>query len=433
MRIFTSGIAKVLKTAITNFADAFYQRSNTTTGLGTATDGNDWIPVSQLINVVSGKATANTTPTANSTGSAYPMSVVEMADSDVEIRIKDTNQGSAAAIWVQSADEWWMVNVRGVLTEIPGNANYGVVGSNYGVVGSNYGQVGTNYVWTGDNYGVTGYYYYNASTSYSNYYYTDGANVNYYSTFVYRNTSYSVTNYSYGYNKNSTTNYSSGYYYAANYGVKYTKVYGYIYSNSYNKYTYGGTAYNSSTTYTTAYKFVASTSTYTYNFLDFSYYSSVSWYYYGPVASTYSYNYTVQAANFGDVGDNYGPANANYGVVGSNYGEVGSNYGQTGTNATTYSFAQYLDISKSVASVVSTVTSALISTSQTIKSIFVGLSGNQITAKAYSDTNLVTQIGSDLVYTATGATIFTQYGIAISTSQYDQSAIIGSEVTIDVV
>lgn len=97
----------------------------------------------------------------------------------------------------------------------------------------------------------------------------------------------------------------------------------------------------------------------------------------------------------------------------------------------TFAFASYVRIRKSVNNVVSTVSSSLVSTSATIKSILVQTLGNQITVKPYSDTNLVTQIGDDLVYTATGAVITPKYGISISTAEYDQSAIIGTEIVID--
>ena len=43
-----------------------------------------------------------------------------------------------------------------------------------------------------------------------------------------------------------------------------------------------------------------------------------------------------------------------------------------------------------------------------------------ITAKAYSDTAMVTQIGNDLVYSATGVNIITNYGIIASDSAYNQ-------------
>ena len=44
-----------------------------------------------------------------------------------------------------------------------------------------------------------------------------------------------------------------------------------------------------------------------------------------------------------------------------------------------------------------------------------------ITAKAYSDTSMVTQIGNDLVYSATGVNIITNYGIIASDSAYNQA------------
>lgn len=44
-----------------------------------------------------------------------------------------------------------------------------------------------------------------------------------------------------------------------------------------------------------------------------------------------------------------------------------------------------------------------------------------ITAKAFSDTSAVTQIGSDLVYNATGVTIVTNQGIIASDSAYNQT------------
>lgn len=97
----------------------------------------------------------------------------------------------------------------------------------------------------------------------------------------------------------------------------------------------------------------------------------------------------------------------------------------------TFAFASYVRIRKSVNNVVSTVSSSLVSTASTIKSILVQTLGNQITVKPYSDENLVTQIGNDLVYTATGAVINAKYGISISAAEYDQSAIIGTEIVID--
>lgn len=107
----------------------------------------------------------------------------------------------------------------------------------------------------------------------------------------------------------------------------------------------------------------------------------------------------------------------------------GAYYTYAAGSTTTYS--EYLRVRQSVASTVSIITSQLVSTVASIKSLKIFTSGNQITAKAYSDTNFVTQIGTDLVHTATGATVNTTYGIAVSPSAYNQSAIIGTSINID--
>jgi len=57
-------------------------------------------------------------------------------------------------------------------------------------------------------------------------------------------------------------------------------------------------------------------------------------------------------------------------------------------------------------------------------------SGTQITTKVYSDPSLVTQIGSDIVYTATGAAISPAYGITVVPSSYSQSYSVG-EISIE--
>jgi S-adenosylmethionine:tRNA-ribosyltransferase-isomerase (queuine synthetase) len=79
---------------------------------------------------------------------------------------------------------------------------------------------------------------------------------------------------------------------------------------------------------------------------------------------------------------------------------------------------------------VSEISSAIVSTAQTIKSIIVQTSGNQITAKAFSDITPITQIGDDLIYNATGVIINTRYGISISKAEYTNSEI-GSSVKIE--
>ena len=134
----------------------------------------------------------------------------------------------------------------------------------------------------------------------------------------------------------------------------------------------------------------------------------------------------------------YGATNYAWTTTYGTYYFVTTSGYQWTTNATYYTYAsgttttynEYLKIKKSVANTVSEMTSSLISNTQTIKSLLVSVLGNQITARAYSDAGFVTQIGSDLVYTATGATVTTMYGIGVSPSAYNQSAIIGTSVDI---
>jgi hypothetical protein len=72
--------------------------------------------------------------------------------------------------------------------------------------------------------------------------------------------------------------------------------------------------------------------------------------------------------------------------------------------------------------------------SQTIASIAQSLrittADEDITIKAYSDTNQVTQIGNDIVYTATGAVLTPRFGISVNPSAYNQGFDI-DEITID--
>lgn len=373
MRILFSTIAKVLSTALSTFLDNFAARSNTTGGLGTATDGNPWKAVNGTINVVSGAATATSTPTTYSAGSSYPMSSVTMTKSNVQMKLKGTNPGSTAAIWITSADEWWGVATNQVQNTIPGNANYAY---QYNI---------GNYWWsTGGPFSAN--YNYNYTYSYN---YVSGQTYTRVAFFVYgftSSTSFSITRYNVSY--------------GASYGTRYNSKYAIAY-NVYTWATYGIT-YSSSTTF------------------------------------GYKVNATYYAYNSANVDT---PANATaVGTASYNYyntDQAGPNYDlstfQSGTNATTYSISSYVDIIKSTSSAVTTVSSILVSTTQTIASMIVSLLNNQITIKPYSDTNLVSQIGSDLVYTATGAVVTTQFGIAVSPSTYNQSATIATSAEINVV
>lgn len=308
------------------FYDNFAGRSNTTGSLGTATDGSTWDAVSGTIEVAAGAATATSTPSAGSAGTAYPMAVVTLPVQNNVISLADTNEGSSVALWVQSSSDWWMVGVEGVQNT---TTNYASAQTYTYAFAQN-----VNYSSNTNYYGVTDYY--------------AGSSTNYGTT---------PTSWYQGWYRIAPGSFVSGYY-RQNGG--YT--------------TWTGTNYYAATSYYTA-----------------TGYTQV----YGPY-----YQYTVGGAYY------------------------------TYAAGSTTEYNEYLRIRQSVASTVSVITSQLISTVSSIKSLKIFTSGNQITARAYSDTNFVTQVGSDLVYTATGATVNTKYGIAVSPSAYNQSAIIGTSVDV---
>lgn len=87
----------------------------------------------------------------------------------------------------------------------------------------------------------------------------------------------------------------------------------------------------------------------------------------------------------------------------------------------------YIRLFQSISNTVSQVASTtLASMAQSLK---ITTSGTQITTKAYSDTAQVTQIGSDWVYTATGASVTPKYGIVVAPTNYNQGSTIG-DITI---
>ena len=92
-------------------------------------------------------------------------------------------------------------------------------------------------------------------------------------------------------------------------------------------------------------------------------------------------------------------------------------------------YPQYVRFIQSISGTVTTLTSWIVST--VVNSIKVTTSGSNTTTKIYSDTNLVTQIGSDLTYTPTGVTVTPQYGIMVKPSSYLQGNTI-EEITIEV-
>jgi len=146
--------------------------------------------------------------------------------------------------------------------------------------------------------------------------------------------------------------------------------------------------------------------------------------------------YYVCTENNGSNCNAYGCIDSNScNTCASNYPDT-PNYGNITANATGYNgpyyncqtcYPSYIRVFQSASNVVTTMLTQAVSA--VVQSLKVKTSGNQITIKAYSDANQVTQIGSDIVYTATGAAIVPRFGITIVPSSYGQTYTI-DEVTI---
>lgn len=144
------------------------------------------------------------------------------------------------------------------------------------------------------------------------------------------------------------------------------------------------------------------------------------------------------------MGRTCGPYGYNAGTAyqcGCQTGFVGSyNNSYSYTNAGTYTastayecncqtcYPRYIRVLQSAAYTVSTIFSSTIAAAA--QSLRIKTNSNQITVKAFSDTNLATQIGSDLIYTPTGVTITSTHGLIVYPSASLQGTTLGS-ITID--
>jgi hypothetical protein len=111
--------------------------------------------------------------------------------------------------------------------------------------------------------------------------------------------------------------------------------------------------------------------------------------------------------------------------------------GSCSSYATTYPrYLQLIKFTSNVATAIYTFTLDAVTSYVQMKGLKIQISNATkggttatITAKAYSDTAMVTQIGSDLIYNATGVNIVANYGIVVSPSSYNQESSLG-EITI---
>lgn len=292
MRINLGAIASGIRN---KFVDTF-DRSNTSTDLGTASDGSLWNALRGTLKVTSNKASTS------DSASTYPAASVKMPKSDVTISLTGTGNGGGSLLWVTDSGNWWATDI---------------------------------------------YQY-----SYSEPWYYTSATGNY-NCNAYGNVSGCDGN---------MANYS----YVCNFA-------GYCCPkcNAWNSNNIKNAAYCRTYSYSATYSCSTNVSGYT----------CISYYTYSVCNSGTAVYTTTQGGTY-------------------------------------YYYPTYIRILQSVANTVSSVVTGYIGDSITLQSLKTIISGNQITVKGYSDTNTTTQVGSDLVYTATGASVTAEYGIVITPSGY---------------
>lgn len=352
------------------FVDTFNRADSGS--LGAASDGSLWNIVRGAFSISGNKAVGGSTD--------YPIAAVTMPHQNVAISLSDVGAGGGAALWVTDAGNWWAVGVYRQSEDCNCTEYYNSYTYSYNYTFSyNYTYTYSYSYLSGFNQGNCNAY--NSSCCAYNYcLYNTGGNCSGYTCYGY-NTSNCCGYTCYGYNaynsKNKTGGNCQGNYCSCYNG---SNCQGY-YCSSYNPITCGQYACS-------------------------------------------DYNSCNNCTSFNQGNPVYANANANANAT--------DNANATG-NATGYSgpfyncgtcYPSYLRVIRSVSNVVTTVVNQLIGETAP-QSMKVLTSGTEIRTKVYSDPSLVTQIGSDIVYTATGAAIAPSYGITVIPSNYSQSYSIG--------
>jgi hypothetical protein len=360
------------------FSDTFVR--NNRADLGTAEDGSLWTTVRPGLGVTDNKASAT-----NPTG--YPISTVDMPSSNVTIDLQGVSQGAGAAIWVQSSDDWYAVTIDQTPRNVPETTE--VVSANY-----SYGDRFTDAPGTA----IAPFW----SATFNSGSTTPGSWTN---TWNYKETKWETATGNYGYTAWNTFffKYSGAYFYKAAYfgivsGWKTVTVVYYGWAKDGNSFT-AYASYNYKQAYTVN---KSQTNTFSYT----------------------TYNPPTFAGNAF-------AGNFTYAIIIPGYTYTAfAPYTYTVTVPASTVFDQKVSLRQSIAGNVQLLTSWLVSSAQVIRALKVRLTGNVISTKVYSDSNQVSQIGSDLVYTATGAEITPKFGLIISPSIYGQGTTAAGSVSI---
>lgn len=357
------------------FTDTFVR--NNRPDLGRASDGSLWQTIRAGLGVNNDRATA-TNP------QDYPIATVDMPSSDVTIDLLGVSQGGGAAIWVQSSDDWYAVTIDQTPRDVPETIE--TISANYSYNDRFSDAPGTQVApfWSATfNSGST------IPASWSNTWNwkeTDFKNAT-------GNTAYTAWN-------TFFFKFSSTFFYRYAVGKGWT-------TGSWTVWAWGRsgnsfTAYNSYT-----YKVAVTVNRSVTNTWAYTIYSPPTF-----AGNVFAGNYTYAVIVPGFTYTAFLP------------------YTYSITVPATTVFDQKVSLRQSIAGNVQLLTSWLVSSAQVIRALKVKLTGNTITTKAYSDANQISQIGNDLVYTATGAEINTKFGLVISPSIYGQGTTAASSISI---
>jgi hypothetical protein len=375
-----------------------FNRSNTSSGLGTSDTGNAWSALRGNWYINNNKAASGDTP------SAYPIASLISPTASPTISLDvDTAGGTGIAFWVTDAQNWWgLFPYTNITTSYSQTCvTYSSSGPTY-YCGGSYSQTGPNYYCS--SYSQSGPFYSCAAYSQTGpYYYCSsyyGVGPNYYCG--------STNGPYYG----STCDSANGPFYYASCTAWYSKLdgpRGYYYSACLGSYTTFGPVYycNSYSQTGPAYSCGSANGPY--------YSSSCLWAegpFYGSACSTASapsYGTQCDVSN----GPYYGSSCSN--TIGPNYSSSCATYS---SSSNTSAGTAALRLVKSVANTVTTVVDQALSALPA--SIKLKVSGGTITGQAFASTGQVTQIGSDLSTTPTSPVTSTTHGIILAPGGYTQ-------------
>jgi hypothetical protein len=417
------------------FRDTF-NRTDTASGLGVATDGSLWDDTdgdgTPDFRILGNKAVAT------SAVSGYPIASISMPDSpldqDVVISLKGTTNGTGAALWITDSGNWWAVTTGQQLGE---NCNCGTC-TTCNAGNCNAGNCTANGPCNAGPCNTTQTQRYNAPVS--------------------------GTNYGYNVNPNTPTNtWNGGSCRAWNCpvtGNRFCRAWtaacsqlGEPVCNAWNSRNCrqwrntpprgNCTAWNqgfcrSSNRPCTAYASRTNAPCNAWNFGNCNSNPCDAWNFATQVWNSTTYGYNTNP--FTTPGTATGVWNACTGGFCSGVYNCAT-YACTSYTCTTFTsgecncqtcFPTYIRLIRSVSGTVSEITRWVISSlgTQLVNSLKITTSGTQITIEPFANADLTGKIGSDLVYTPTGVTLSSSYGIIVEPSPTSQGYEI-DEITIE--